>query len=115
MRAFAGTTIFFDFVQASVSSRDAKKLFHWGCEHWSRSTPTGPELYAALEIEAKKLGYLFLSRSDGHRLSEFPHQKYSRKGLMEIDFTPRPFVWVLEVHLIEPGKNFGAFYEDVLH
>jgi hypothetical protein len=50
----------------------------------------------------------------GHRLSEFPHSMYSDLTLDTVDYTPATHRWVLEVHICDPAKKFGAFYEDVL-
>lgn len=92
-----------------------KDLFAWGKNYWRENRPTGPVLYEKIEEETKKRGYVLMSKSDGHRLSEFPHNQYSRKGFTEIDFSPSPYIWVLEVQIAVPGLAFGGFYEDILY
>lgn len=91
-----------------------RELFSWASAYWKERRPKGPELYAALERETEARGYRLLSKADGHRLSEFPHNQYSRKGLTEIDFCPSPYVWVLEVQIATHDLSYGAFFEDIL-
>jgi hypothetical protein len=34
--------------------------------------------------------------------------------LAEIAFRPNPSLWVLEIAIVHPERQFGAFYEDLL-
>ena len=34
--------------------------------------------------------------------------------MMDVDFTPSPLLWVLEIHIRHPTAGYGAFYEDML-
>lgn len=91
-----------------------RTLFKYSARRWKEDKLTGPELYDALEAETNRLGFILLRISDGHRLSEFPHQNYTRQGLTEISFSPAAHRWVLEVQIADPDMRFGAFYEDLL-
>lgn len=104
-----GEAIFLkDCVEAS------RELFQYAKSCWKEKKLTGPALYNALETETNRLGFILLRKSDGHRLSEFPHQNYTRQGLTEIDFIPAAHRWILEVQIADPDMRFGAFYEDLL-
>jgi methionyl aminopeptidase len=50
----------------------------------------------------------------GHRLSDFPHSAHYDGPLAEVEFRPNPNLWVLEIAIINPTGEFGAFYEDLL-
>lgn len=63
---------------------------------------------------AIKAGYAMIEKVDGHRISDFPHQKYSRERLAKLQFEPAPLLWVLEIHIRHPELEIGAFYEDLL-
>jgi hypothetical protein len=50
----------------------------------------------------------------GHRLSDFPHAAIYDGPMAEVGFTPSPLLWVLEIHIRNHERTFGAFYEDML-
>jgi hypothetical protein len=50
----------------------------------------------------------------GHRLSDFPHASLYDGPLADIDFKPKPLLWVLEIHIRDVEGRFGAFFEDML-
>ena len=60
------------------------------------------------------MGWVLQRKVDGHRLSDFPHALYFKGGLDELDFSPSPYAWILEVQLHDPQTNRSAFYEDLL-
>lgn len=83
--------------------------------HWRDTGTTGPELYAYAEATAKNLGYqLSLQGASGHRIGDFPHAIHFRGKLKEANFVPQPNRWILEIHLLDPSGEFGAFHEDLL-
>lgn len=90
-----------------------RELFRWG-QAQAKSFESGRALYAALAQQASAAGVQLLENVEGHRLSDFPHQKYSKARLGELLFTPRPGRWVLEVHVVHPTLPYGAFYEDLV-
>ncbi len=50
----------------------------------------------------------------GHRISDFPHEAITSTKMFDITSVPHPNRWVLEIQVICPLTNRGAFYEDVL-
>jgi hypothetical protein len=50
----------------------------------------------------------------GHRLSDFPHSAHYDGSLADVAFRPNPNLWVLEIAIAHPERQFGAFYEDLL-
>ena len=82
-------------------------VVHQG-QHRARSSTTTPPRWQA--------GYGWKLNMDlsGHRLSDFPHSAHYDGPLAEVEFRPSPNLWVLEIAIAHPDRNFGAFYEDLL-
>ncbi len=95
-------------------AKDVKTVFEKCREYWIETQPKGPVLYQYASEQAKLLGWDLNMNVDGHRLGDFPHQVFFKGGLTEIDFTPAPNTWILEIQLRHPTLDFGAFYEDLL-
>ena len=94
---------------------DSKKVFDGVAKHWQKTGASGQALYEYAGKLAGEMGWeLAPSYVRGHRLSEFPHSMYSGLTLDTVDYTPASHRWVLEVHICDPSKKFGAFYEDAL-
>jgi len=89
-------------------------------------TMTGEELYDIACEEAKKLGYSWGSHIAGHVVGDFPHERipndkitlYITKGNKEpmnsIGKDGHKRHWILEIHLHDPAKGYGGFYEQLL-
>lgn len=92
----------------------SRKIFHEARALWREKKLTGLELYAYMSGRAKELGYHFVEGVEGHRVSDFPHHKYTKESLSKVDFVPSETIWVLELHLKDPAGRFGAFFEDLL-
>jgi methionyl aminopeptidase len=45
----------------------------------------------------------------GHRISDFPHAAIHTGSLAEFAMTPAAMRWILETHLVDPKRRFGAF------
>ena len=94
----------------------------------ARVTPdmTGAVLYALACEMAEAHGYHFGGSIAGHVVAEFPHAvwpgdpDHQRIGpnnptrLTDPDPFGRPRHWILEIHLLEPGRQWGGFYERLL-
>ena len=93
---------------------DVETLFHAVRRKWLSDGSTGQELYVFAVSEAERMGWELNMDLSGHRLSDFPHAAIYDGPLADIDFKPAPLIWVLEIHLRHPKRNFGAFYEDML-
>lgn len=83
-------------------------------EYWQRTGATGPGLYEFAQKKCLELGVLLNIDQDGHRIGDFPHHVFFRGGLAECQEEVIPNAWILEIHLWDPQKRFGAFYEDIL-
>jgi hypothetical protein len=81
---------------------------------WKRQGLTGEELYGRAAEITKDYGYEFDLGMQGHRISDFPHALQCKKDLGEIEVCPSSDLWVLEVHIVHPSKNYGAFFEDII-
>ena len=89
-------------------------LFQEGREYWLREKCTGEFLYQRIREQAKKLGYPLVENVVGHRLGDFPHQKYTKQELPKLEFQPSPGLWILELQIAHPTLPIGAFFEDLL-
>ena len=95
-------------------AQDARTLFHMVRKKWAKEGATGKLLYDFATEEAQKVGWELNLDLGGHRLSDFPHMAIYEGPMNTLDFTPSPLLWVLEIHIRDPGMKFGAFYEDML-
>lgn len=95
-------------------AQSAKAIFYTTQKVWREQKLTGQELYAFADNEAKKINLRLNSNMYGHRLGDFPHAVHSKEKLGNIDFSPAPTLWVLEIHLIDEELARGAFFEDIL-
>jgi Xaa-Pro aminopeptidase len=87
---------------------------------------TGADLYAFAEQAASEAGWLFGGKIAGHLIAEFPHAHIpGDKDLMRIspknpdpmrglDNMGREKYWILEIHLVDRGRQFGGFHERLL-
>lgn len=100
--------------EASKCAKTARELFQKARQKWLTDNATGEQIYAFLKTEAESRGYILHDRVDGHRVSDFPHQKYSKERLAALTFKPADAIWVLEVQILDSQKRFGAFFEDLL-
>ncbi|HWD54153.1 MAG TPA: M24 family metallopeptidase [Acidimicrobiales bacterium] len=81
---------------------------------WFADGVTGRELYDYAIDVAAGFGWKLNMDLSGHRLSDFPHSAHYDGPLAEVQFRPSPNLWVLEIAIAHPERNFGAFYEDLL-
>lgn len=95
-------------------AQDAERLFHDVREVWRTRALTGRLLYAHAEQTARKMGWELNFDLPGHRISDFPHAAIHTGSLAELDIPPSAMRWILEIHLRDPQRRFGAFYEDLL-
>jgi Xaa-Pro aminopeptidase len=98
----------------AACARDAETLFHTVRRRWLSDGLSGRELYAFAVDEAKRLGWELNMDLSGHRLSDFPHAAVYDGPMADVDFTPSPLLWVLEIHIRHPEQRYGAFFEDML-
>tara|TARA_R110002051_G_scaffold26962_2_gene65142 strand:+ start:2441 stop:3139 length:699 start_codon:yes stop_codon:yes gene_type:complete len=87
---------------------------------------TGAEVYDFACRAAEARGYHFGGKIAGHTVGEFPHATWplepahqrlwpdNPEPLSKPDHLGRPRYWILEAHLVEPGRQWGGFYERLL-
>lgn len=87
---------------------------------------TGAQLYAEVTRLATAAGWEFGNVHCGHLVGEFPHEKiagdeigsYIAPGsdapMRRLDRTGRRCHWILEIHLLDPTRQFGGFHEELL-
>jgi Xaa-Pro aminopeptidase len=87
---------------------------------------TGAELHAEVARLAREAGWSLGGRHAGHLVGEFPHEKidgadiesYIAPGnttpMRRHDKAGRQCHWILEIHLTDPARQFGGFYEQLL-
>ena len=87
---------------------------------------TGAELHAEVARLAGDAGWLLGGWHAGHLVGEFPHEEIDGADI-ESNVTPgnttpmrrhdkagRRCHWILEIHLVDPSRQFGGFYEQLL-
>lgn len=92
----------------------SKKVFNEVADFWKLERCTGEELYHFAKERAESYGYILNMGSDGHRIGDFPHHIHFKGGMPETDEGLVPNAWILEIHLYNREKTFGAFFEDLL-
>lgn len=93
----------------------AKSLWNEVNKHWKETRDTGIPLYEFAKKRATEMGHiLHIESADGHRIGDFPHHVHFKGALIECGEQIVPNAWILEIHLLEPNKKFGAFFEDIL-
>lgn len=100
--------------EQKLITETSKKIFHEVVEHWNTIRPTGEELYHFAKERADHYGYYLSMGSDGHRIGDFPHHVHYRGGMPDVQEEIVPNAWILEIHLFNQERTFGAFYEDIL-
>lgn len=91
-----------------------KDVFKAVAEHWKKYREAGAPLYEFAKKKAQELGYILNTDQDGHRIGDFPHHVHFRGAMVECTEEIVPNAWILEIHLWEPQKKYGAFFEDIL-
>jgi Xaa-Pro aminopeptidase len=94
---------------------DSKKVFDRVHSYWKETRATGAQLYKYAAQVAEDLGWKLNLKVDGHRLADFPHQIYCKEKLSRIEFSPSPYLWVVEIQIRHKTRDFGAFYEDIIY
>jgi Xaa-Pro dipeptidase len=111
-----------------LAVRDAlPRVWQAGRDYFeSHPNVTGAELYEHVVELAHAEGFEFGSHIGGHLLGEFPHKKIvgtgvewyitpgSNKPMRRADPQGRICHWILEIHLTDPARRIGGFYEQLL-
>jgi len=108
------TFVFGDDPEHHKAKHDVGALWDDVRNLWRDKGLTGPELYEYAIKSADERGWQLNLDLSGHRLSEFPHEAHYDGSLADADLYPKPNLWVLEMAIRHPTRQFGAFYEDLL-
>ena len=106
---------------------DLPVIFQAGREAFAADPDiTGQQLYDAVAALAGQAGWTPGGWHAGHLVGEFPHEtidgarveSYITPGnntpLRRADRAGRRCHWILEIHLTDPERGFGGFYEQLL-
>lgn len=106
---------------------DLPRVWASGREYFdSHRDVTGAELFDHVVKLSREAGWEFGGSHAGHLVGEFPHEKIagdaiesyiapgSDNPMRRTDRTGRVCHWILEVHLTDPARRFGGFYEELL-
>jgi Xaa-Pro dipeptidase len=106
---------------------DLPRVWAKGREYFeSHPDVTGAELFAHVVELSHEAGWEFGGPHAGHLVGEFPHEKIagdeiesyiapgSDNPMRRTDRAGRVCHWILEVHLTDPARGFGGFYEELL-
>jgi len=113
---------------AKLKLRDAlPEMFKIGRAHFdSNDALTGADLFDFMRQQAADRGWTFGGEIAGHIVGEFPHTKIpgaessfviapeNPGRLRDPDENGNIKHWILEVHLIDPSRSFGGFYEELI-
>lgn len=87
---------------------------------------TGEELFDIVCDLAKQAGWEFGGPHSGHLVGNFPHERIPRdqislyitkennQPMNSLNSKGQKRHWILEVHLVDPVRQIGAFYEQLL-
>jgi hypothetical protein len=100
--------------------KPGRRFFH---EH---EDVTGEQLYAYMTGLAEADGWTFGGTIAGHLVGQFPHEKIagekvgsyiapgSDRPMRRTDRNGQIAHWILEVHLVDTGRQIGGFFEELL-
>jgi len=103
---------------------DLEIVFDALCTHFAQHPDiTGAALYDEAVRLAERAGWLFGGKIAGHLVGEFPHARIpgdkdhyrispaNPTRLRDPDGNGARKHWIIEVHLLDPERRFGGFYE----
>ena len=102
-------------------------IWHAGRDHFRRHRHiTGEQLFSHVAALSQAAGWHFGGVIAGHLVGEFPHENIdgediesyiapgSSHPMRRKDRSGNQCHWILEVHLIDPDRRYGGFYEELL-
>lgn len=111
---YGETFVIGDVYEEKLIADSAREIFEEVAKFWKETGAIGTELYEYGQRLASKKDFILNLNQDGHRIGDFPHHVYFRGGLTECKEVLVPNAWILEIHLLEKNKMYGAFSEDIL-
>ncbi|MGB8402958.1 MAG: M24 family metallopeptidase [Mycobacterium sp.] len=124
---FGRTFVLGDDPRKRALRDDLPRVWEAGRDFFAaRPDITGAELFDHVVTLSRAAGWEFGGAIAGHLVGEFPHEKIdgreiesyvapgSQLPMRRVDSAGRQCHWILEVHLVEPGRRFGGFHEELL-
>lgn len=111
---YGDTFVYGENAEAQKMINTLHDIFHLTKQTWKEKCPSGKNLYQFFKEQVESQGYIFVEEVEGHRIGDFPHQKYTQKRLSQIEFAPSNSLWILEAMIRHPKLKMGAFYEDLM-
>jgi Xaa-Pro aminopeptidase len=96
------------------AAHDVRAIFDLVQDKWRAERLTGAALYAYAEEQSAALGWQLNLEVPGHRIGDFPHEAIYDGDMSGAAFAPADGLWILEIQIRHPRREFGAFYEDML-
>jgi Xaa-Pro aminopeptidase len=106
---------------------DLADVFALGRNHFEASPDiTGEQLFDFMVAAGEARGWEWGGTIAGHIVGEFPHTEFdadhalslvapgSTLPMRGVDTRGRVAHWILEVHLVDRGREIGGFYEELL-
>ncbi|WP_238591884.1 M24 family metallopeptidase [Pseudonocardia sp. EC080625-04] len=106
---------------------DLPRLWEEGRRHFQeRPNITGEKLYHHVLGLIAEAGWEHPETHAGHLVGEFPHERidgeergsYITAGnsapLRRVSPSGKMCHWILEIHIVDPGRGFGGFHEQLL-
>jgi Xaa-Pro dipeptidase len=106
---------------------DLPVIWRAGRDHFARNPDiTGEQLFGYVLDVIKAAGWGHGASHAGHLVGEFPHERInrdeidcyiatgSRQPMRRLDAAGHPCHWILEVHLTDEARGYGAFFEQLL-
>jgi Xaa-Pro aminopeptidase len=87
---------------------------------------TAAEMYAQILGMSIERGWMFGNHHCGHLVGEFPHENFDGERVASLitaanalplrrrDPSGRIAHWILEIHLVDPERQIGGFFEELL-
>jgi len=111
---YGDTFIWGENLEVEKCIQFTKDLFLRAKKKWIEEKFTGEQIYHFIKQHTQENGYLLMEDFDGHRISDFPHHKYTKVRLARLDSKPCDSFWILELQINDSKGRFGAFFEDIL-
>jgi Xaa-Pro dipeptidase len=106
---------------------DLPRIWHHGKAYFDEHPDvTGAELFEHVLGLIDAAGWGHVGRHSGHLVGEFPHEKISGSDIdcyittgnddpmRRDDPAGNRCHWILEIHLVDPARRFGGFFEQLL-
>jgi Xaa-Pro aminopeptidase len=109
-------------------TRDIEHAWHAGQSYFLKHQDhiTGAELYSYTKALASRYGWVYGNEHCGHLIGNFPHEQIEGEEVINYihpdnhlkmntpgkNGTPRH--WIYEIHFIDPIKEIGGFFEQLI-